>query len=360
MTRSPLAALFTLSLVSFASVLGCASAPHSPSAAPIAATAASASLEDSPIDPVSAAAPTVELASSLAPPVSMTAATPRSLARCATDAGTSLRVDRMSPKTERRVALTFDDGPHVTHTPSVLDLLEKHSMHATFFVVGRAINDRSYGLVQRAIAEGHVIGSHSYDHEVGMAADYIGEQAVDYVVGEHVTTQALVDLAVVATSAEDFDALYQRVFDVKPFAWIMKESIRTEHEAFAARTHEILDERGVTGRHAYEIGFYRPPGGGPYLGSADTAERRNYDEALGRLGLVNVLWHGGSGDTDADRRHDMGYLLDNLAFATRQGGVILVHDAIDKPALANALDRMDKDGVEVVPLETIVREDLGC
>src|SRR5262245_23993090 len=65
------------------------------------------------------------------------------------------------------VVLTFDDGPHKVKTPKVLDALAKHHMHATFFLVGRAINHFTYQLVQRELAEGHTIGTHSYDHDVG-------------------------------------------------------------------------------------------------------------------------------------------------------------------------------------------------
>lgn len=62
-----------------------------------------------------------------------------------------------------KVALTFDDGPHPVHTPKILDILKRHNMKATFFVVGS--NVRKYPeLVRRAVAEGHTLGSHSEDH----------------------------------------------------------------------------------------------------------------------------------------------------------------------------------------------------
>jgi peptidoglycan/xylan/chitin deacetylase (PgdA/CDA1 family) len=61
------------------------------------------------------------------------------------------------------VALTFDDGPHPSSTPSVLDVLAERGVHATFFCVGR--NARAYPeLVTRIRAEGHAIGSHSLTH----------------------------------------------------------------------------------------------------------------------------------------------------------------------------------------------------
>lgn len=64
---------------------------------------------------------------------------------------------------ERRVALTFDDGPDPQRTPAVLDLLARQGVRATFFVVG-ARAEAHPELVRRMVAEGHVVGNHSYTH----------------------------------------------------------------------------------------------------------------------------------------------------------------------------------------------------
>lgn len=62
------------------------------------------------------------------------------------------------------VALTFDDGPHETFTPAILDHLADHRAKATFFIIGR--NARHHPAVLRRVhAEGHTIGNHSFDHE---------------------------------------------------------------------------------------------------------------------------------------------------------------------------------------------------
>ncbi|MBS1723831.1 MAG: polysaccharide deacetylase family protein [Armatimonadetes bacterium] len=65
--------------------------------------------------------------------------------------------------TEKVVALTFDDGPSPFTTPTVLDSLKKHHAKATFFLVGQMIHRREY-LLRRMMAEGHVIGNHSWSH----------------------------------------------------------------------------------------------------------------------------------------------------------------------------------------------------
>jgi len=67
---------------------------------------------------------------------------------------------KSSPK---RVWLTFGDGPHPTHTDTVLKVLAKHSITATFFVVGK--NVKSYpSYVKKAFDAGHRIANHSYNH----------------------------------------------------------------------------------------------------------------------------------------------------------------------------------------------------
>ena len=61
------------------------------------------------------------------------------------------------------IALTFDDGPHATLTPKLLDLLAAHHLRATFFVVGQNAADHP-DILQRAIREGHEIANHSWSH----------------------------------------------------------------------------------------------------------------------------------------------------------------------------------------------------
>ena len=62
-----------------------------------------------------------------------------------------------------QVALTFDDGPVASVTPVILDILAKHDVKATFFVIG-ARAEQCPELLRRIVAEGHGLGSHTYDH----------------------------------------------------------------------------------------------------------------------------------------------------------------------------------------------------
>jgi cellulose synthase/poly-beta-1,6-N-acetylglucosamine synthase-like glycosyltransferase/peptidoglycan/xylan/chitin deacetylase (PgdA/CDA1 family) len=61
------------------------------------------------------------------------------------------------------LALTFDDGPDPVWTPQILDVLRKHHVHATFFVVGSAAIDHP-DLVRSILADGNEIGVHTLTH----------------------------------------------------------------------------------------------------------------------------------------------------------------------------------------------------
>lgn len=62
-----------------------------------------------------------------------------------------------------QVAITFDDGPHPTLTPRLLDILRDRGIRATFYIVGKNVAAHPE-IVQRMIADGHEIGNHSYTH----------------------------------------------------------------------------------------------------------------------------------------------------------------------------------------------------
>jgi Predicted xylanase/chitin deacetylase len=66
----------------------------------------------------------------------------------------------------RKVAyLTFDDGPSINNTPKILDMLKQNNIKATFFVIGENAEKNS-DLIKREVAEGHVIGNHTYSHNM--------------------------------------------------------------------------------------------------------------------------------------------------------------------------------------------------
>lgn len=62
-----------------------------------------------------------------------------------------------------KVALTFDDGPHPRYTPAILEILEEYGIKATFFVIGRNVENYPEAF-ESLLASGCEIGNHTYTH----------------------------------------------------------------------------------------------------------------------------------------------------------------------------------------------------
>lgn len=76
---------------------------------------------------------------------------------------------------EKLLALTFDDGPSEDITPRILETLATYNAHATFFVMGRRAKLHP-DLLKRIVADGNVIGNHSYSHPKQVTAAEAAEE----------------------------------------------------------------------------------------------------------------------------------------------------------------------------------------
>lgn len=74
------------------------------------------------------------------------------------------------PTNQHVIALTFDDGPNPPYTNEILQLLEREHVHATFFVVGQAVNAYPQ-TVRREVRDGDAIGNHTWNHAHLIALD---------------------------------------------------------------------------------------------------------------------------------------------------------------------------------------------
>lgn len=99
--------------------------------------------------------------------------------------------DRSVPK--KLVALTFDDGPNTTTTNEVMDVLEKHEVVASFFLIGNNINNESEKSVKRAYGLSCEINNHSKSHgymdkmtaeEIKAEYEFVDEKVFE-ITGEH-------------------------------------------------------------------------------------------------------------------------------------------------------------------------------
>ena len=72
-------------------------------------------------------------------------------------------ISDVAKKEEKRIAITFDDGPDGTYTPQLLDGLKERGVKASFFVIGKEAEEHPE-LILRMYKEGHLIGNHTYHH----------------------------------------------------------------------------------------------------------------------------------------------------------------------------------------------------
>ncbi len=63
----------------------------------------------------------------------------------------------------RQLALTYDDGPNDPHTRRLLEVLAKHNVKATFFLIGRYIQQRPE-IAREIVQAGHIVGNHTFTH----------------------------------------------------------------------------------------------------------------------------------------------------------------------------------------------------
>lgn len=86
----------------------------------------------------------------------------RAAAQVMGDRGEGERIDPYQ-EVKKKVAITFDDGPDPDYTPVLLDGLKERQVKATFFLLGRQ-TEQYPEIVKRMYEEGHLIGTHSYEH----------------------------------------------------------------------------------------------------------------------------------------------------------------------------------------------------
>ena len=96
------------------------------------------------------------------------------------------------PRGSKQIALTYDDGPNDPHTLKLLDVLAKHHVRATFFMIGRYAQQRP-DIARAAVKAGHVVGNHTFTHPLLIFKSAVQtrtelvdcRQALHDAVGEH-------------------------------------------------------------------------------------------------------------------------------------------------------------------------------
>jgi peptidoglycan/xylan/chitin deacetylase (PgdA/CDA1 family) len=201
-----------------------------------------------------------------------------------------------------RIALTFDDGPDPRSTPRILATLREHHVKATFFVVGRQVEEHP-DILRRIVDEGHAIGNHSYDH-----ADM-----------SHLTPG----------------------------------QIRLELQ----RTQKAVDK--ALGYH-YRMDMMRPPYGDPYVEGSDALP--TFRKVVRQEQLFPVIWTIDSQDYVMDG--DPQGVVDNVVRQDRAGRkqdrdeVVLMHDIHpqDAQALPGIIDHFEHEGRKFVGVNELLAD----
>lgn len=144
------------------------------------------------------------------------------------------------------VAMTFDDGPHATNTPRLLDMLRARNIKATFFVVGKNV-ELYPGITRQIVAEGHEIANHSWSHKL---LTKLGDAGLEEELGR--THQAIINATGVRPRVmrPPYGALLQRqrewayskygyptiLWSVDPFDWKRPGSAAVTSRIISATT----------------------------------------------------------------------------------------------------------------------------
>lgn len=121
---------------------------------------------------------------------------------------------RQMSYTHKTIALTFDDGPYGTSTEQVLSILRKEHIHATFFLIGKNVQEFP-AETREIVAEGNKIGNHTYSHPD---------------LSTMTSTQALTDIAqaqsVIASTTGIYPTLFRPPYGKLPNA--LKKKLKKE------------------------------------------------------------------------------------------------------------------------------------
>ena len=181
-------------------------------------------------------------------------------------------IENIYSSEEKRVFLTFDDGPTTTVTPLILDLLKQEDIKATFFVLGNRVKANP-DLVKREFEEGHYIANHGYTHK--------------------------------------YSEIYKQ-----------PQNVLDEYNYTDSCIQEAL------GNSEYHSRVFRFPGGS--VGGYYKNIKAQAKDLLRQNNIVSLDWNALS--NDADGAHTKESIMENVigTVGDKQSVVILMHDAYDK------------------------------
>lgn len=91
--------------------------------------------------------------------------------------GNIIKQAKVNPE-NKVIALTFDDGPTPNVTPQVLEILKQNNIKATFFLIGRNLNNFPQ-IGQQIVADGHAVGNHTWHHWRKLMMEFTAAREID-------------------------------------------------------------------------------------------------------------------------------------------------------------------------------------
>ena len=184
----------------------------------------------------------------------------------------------------KRVFLTFDDGPSRTVTPVVLDTLKSENIKATFFLLGSRV-ELDPDLVKREYDEGHYIASHGYSH------------------------------------------VYSQIYATP-------QSVLDEYNK------SVTAIRNAIGEQEYNPHLFRFPGG--YWGGKYAEVKKQAEQILEQNNVLHIDWNALTSDAAGAKTTEQFIAELEKTVPKHNSVVVLMHDAGNKQATANALPTIIK------------------
>ena len=206
---------------------------------------------------------------------------------------------------KKRVAITFDDGPHNIYTKSIVDELSKYGFHATFFVIGNRVDGREYNgrsALQYAVENGNEIGIH-------------GDTHTEY---------------------------YHKCSD---------EVYENELENTAKAIKNVIKDA--------DIRLMRPVGG--HI-TDERIQNSKYSVILWNVDSEDWKYKYSSGDSDEVAAQKVQTIVDNVMNNVSDGSIILLHDIYKSTsdAVVIILEKLAAEGYEVVSVSELIGENLSA
>lgn len=148
----------------------------------------------------------------------------------------------------KEIALTFDDGPNPDVTPRILDILDKHCIKATFFLVGIYADARP-DLVREIARRGHTIGTHTYTHPDNLRHLSLKAAKSQITRGFAAVRNALADAPYAERQALAPFFRFPGLNDSKPLiAWLGAQDIATLSCSFGADDWKPVSSNAIYAR----------------------------------------------------------------------------------------------------------------